>query len=52
MECKSCAKDLDDSGLKFCSKNCSDNYIHYLEIRVINAMKNDLSHVSKMSHSE
>ena len=51
MKCRNCAKDLLDSRQKFCSINCQDDYIFNLEKLVIEATKNDLSHMEQMSKS-
>ncbi len=52
MKCKNCSKNLFDPRQKFCSIDCQDDYIINLEERIREAVKNDHSHIQRMSHLE
>jgi hypothetical protein len=49
MKCRNCGKDLLDTRQKFCSINCQDDYISNLEKMVVEATKNDISHMKNLS---
>jgi hypothetical protein len=49
MKCRNCGNDLLDTRQKFCSINCQDDYISNLEKMIVDATKNDVSHIQNLS---
>jgi len=49
LVCEHCGKNFEGEYEKFCSNGCRDSHITSIEKRVREAVKNDLSHIDKLS---
>jgi len=49
LVCEHCGKDFEGKNEKFCSNGCRDSHITSIEKRVREAVKDDPSHITKLS---
>ena len=49
LVCMHCGKEFEGSNEKFCHDSCRDAHIISLESRIRESVKNDSSHIKKMS---